>query len=195
MKHSLVATLVTQTYHSSTQPFAQWVFPNHVQVVVKKAEELSRQFGANPDLAVAGAWLHDFGDAFVPRHDSEHEQISKTEAITVLQKVDYTPEEITEILEEIIGPHSCKDGNIPTTLEGKVLATADALAHLTTNFYLQFAWMHLPEGKTYSEFVNWVNQKLDCDFHDKIFFEEMRVEVKKRYEILKEVFADVSTHR
>ncbi len=188
MKHHKVAQLVGNTYTSSKEDFTQWMWQNHLQFVAKKTEELSQQFGANEDLAVAGAWLHDFGDAFVHRHSAEYEKISELEAIKVLKESGYSEKETQEILRIIIEPHSCKDGNSPQTIEGKVLATADALAHLITDFYIQVTWKHLPEGKSYEEFIDWVNEKLQRDFNNKIFFDDIKDLVKTRYEVLKEVF-------
>ncbi len=52
-------------------------------------------------------------------------------------------------------------------------------------------WMiknHLPENKNYNEYLEWVKEKLERDFHDKIFFEEVKKDVRDRYEALKEVF-------
>lgn len=188
MRHHRVAELVEQVYLSSKQNIALWMWQNHLQFVAQKALELSGKFNANADLAVAGAFLHDFGDVFVSRHANNHEEISKQEAIKVLQKADYSSQEIQEILENVIAPHSCYEGNMPETLEGKVLATADALAHLTTDFYVQFAWKNMPDGKSYQEFLVWVSEKLERDFNDKIFFEEIKKEVQEKYLALKLVF-------
>lgn len=188
MSYKKVGELVKEIYLSSKQSIALWMWQNHLQFVAQKALEISDKHGANADLAVAGAFLHDFDDAFVSRHASNHEEISKQEAIKVLQKSDYSPQEIQEILEKVIAPHSCYEGNMPETLEGKVLATADALAHLTTDFYVQFAWKNMPDGKSYQEFLVWVSEKLERDFNDKIFFEEIRDEVREKYLALKLVF-------
>lgn len=187
-KYQTVHKLVEESYKKSELSFAQWMWHNHVPVVAQNAEELSLRFGANLDIAVSGALLHDFGDAFVHRHSDEHEEISKIKATEILKQSGYSDEEITEVIESVIAPHSCKDGFLPETLEGKVLATADALAHLTTDFYVQFAWMHLPENKNYDEFIAWVQEKLDRDFHKKVFFNEVKSEVRTRYEALREIF-------
>jgi len=183
-----VSQLTKNVYEVSSNEFAKWMLKNHVPVVAAKTEELANRFNADLDIAVAGAWLHDFGDAFVHRHSDKHDQVSKQEAIKILNQADYSEDQIQQVLKEVIEPHSCKNGYLPTTLEGKVMATADALAHLTTDFYLQFAWMHLPENKNYEEYLEWVKEKLERDFHDKIFFDEVREEVRLRYEALKEVF-------
>jgi HD superfamily phosphodiesterase len=183
-----VSQLVTATYEASSDDFAQWMLKNHVPIVAAKTEELARRFGADANIAVAGAWLHDFGDAFVHRHSDEHDEVSEREATKVLQQADYSEDEIKQVLEQVVAPHSCKDGFFPTTLEGRVMATADALAHLSTDFYIQFTWMHLPEGKNFQEYLEWVDEKLERDFNTKIFFDEVKDEVRPRYEALKEVF-------
>ncbi len=189
-KHQKVAELVKQAYESSSEDFAQWMWKNHVPVVARKTEELSTRFGADADLAVAGAWLHDFGDAFMYRFAQGHEEVSQQKAKEALEQSGYSAAEVQLILEQVIQPHSCKDGELPTILEGKVLATGDALAHLTTDFYVQFAWKHLPDGKTYDQYLAWVAEKIERDFHSKIFFEEVKNEVQYRYEALKVVFTN-----
>lgn len=187
-KHQKVAELVQQAYETCPEKFGQWMWKNHVPFVAHKAEELATTYGANTDWAVAGAWLHDFGDAFVYRFDEKHEALSEDKAREVLTDAGYSLEESSEVIENIIAPHSCKEGFFPQTLEGKVLATADALAHLSTDFYVQFTWLHIPEGKTYEEFLIWVEEKLDRDFNSKIFFDEVKEQIRPRYEALREVF-------
>jgi HD superfamily phosphodiesterase len=192
MKHYRVARLVESAYVSSKEDFAQWSWQNHVQFVAKNAEKLSKEFGANEDLAVAGAWLHDFGDVFIDRHAQGFEEVSKAETIKVLKESGYSSEEIQEVLAVIIEPHSCRGENLPRTIEGKVLATADALAHLNTDFYIQFAWKHIPAGKAYREFIEWVNEKIERDFNKRIFFGEVKAGAEDRYKSLKEVFGKTS---
>lgn len=118
-KHQKVAELVEKAYKSSSQDFAQWMWQNHVSVVAKKTEELAQRFGANADIAVAGAWLHDFGDAFMYRFDEGHEVTSVTKGVEVLQQAGYTQTEIDQVMKQVIEPHSCNDGNLPNTTEEK----------------------------------------------------------------------------
>jgi len=187
-RYSKVEELVKTAYTSSKADFAQWIWANHLPLVANKAKELSQKYDANSDIVVAAAWLHDFGDAFTNRHADNHEEISKNEAIKILQKCEYTIKEISYIMSEVIAPHSCKEGYLPKTVEGKILATADSLAHLNSDLYIQFTWKHLPENKNYQEYLIWVAEKLERDFHIKIFFEDEKKSVQNRYDSLKEVF-------
>lgn len=187
MKHQKVKQLVAQAYQNTQQEFAKWIWNQHLPVVAKKAGEFAKQFDADPDLAVAGAWLHDFGDAFINRHHLDFEKINQTKIIEILKKADYSTQQIDTILIQVIGPHSCKNHNLPTLLEGKVLATADAWAHLMTDFYLQMCFLNIPQGKSYLEWMKWAQQKIERDYANKIFFEEVRVEVLERYQLLKKL--------
>lgn len=188
-KHDSLSSLVEQAYLNSQQSFARWMWQNHVPVVARFAQQLSHKYSADPDLAIAGALLHDFGDVFVNRHSPNHAEISRAEAIKLLHTAQYTDAQILTVLDQVIATHSCKDGQFPKIIEGKVLATADALAHLTTDFYLQFAWMHLPENLEFNEYKQWVQQKLQRDFTQKIFFEDERQQVSDQYQALSAVFA------
>lgn len=189
MRYQKLSTSVASAYAQSDRKFGQWVWRNHVRIVARYAEELALRFDANVELAVAGALLHDFGDAFVDRADPSHTAVTQQKGSKLLEQSGYTPEETTEIFQVIIPPHSCRDGEQPTTLEGKVLATADALAHLNTDFYLQFAWMNLPEvAHSFQEYQAWVQAKIERDFHHKIQFVEIKQETEARYIALRSVY-------
>ena len=74
-----------------------------------------------------------------------------------------------------------------------MLATADGMWHLQTNFFPVISYMHRPEGThTYEEWQVWFSNKIERDFGSKIFFDYERAEVKKDYEALKRVFGNKS---
>lgn len=189
MKHQKLKQLVEQAYLASSHDFSQWSWANHVPLVAEKALDLAQKLSADVDIAVAGALLHDFGDAFVYRFDSTHEMVSEKESTRVMKQAGYTDEQIAVVLTDVIPPHSCHDDNLPQTLEAQILATADAWAHLSSDFYLQFAWKHLPEGKTFPEFVTWAREKIERDYRRKIFFDEVRDELADRYNALTKIFS------
>lgn len=164
------------------------MWDNHVQKVADKAKLLCEEFNGNADYAVAGALLHDFGDAFIYRHDPEHEAVSNREAHRVLHASGFTDTEIAEVLDVVMKPHGCKNGIYPKTIEGEILATADAFVHLMSDFYLQFAWMNIPQNSTYADFTKWAQEKIERDYREKIRFESVREQIHGRYLALKEVF-------
>ena len=190
MKHNKVADIVKELYISSSIEFVKWMRMNHVPIVAQNAERLTKLYKGNPDYSVAGAWLHDLADVSVERDNPKSEEISIQRAEEVLICASYTQQDIRLVIHEVLLPHSCHPGNIPNLLEGKILSTADALAHISTDFYTQLCWLHIPSGKTYEEFRSWVKEKIERDFRVKIFFDEVRDEVKDKYRAIKTVFIE-----
>ncbi len=186
--------LVEEQYTSlgpDADPWTKWAYPNHVLVVAEHAEELAKTHEASIELAVAGALLHDIADSVMPRKDAAHEMRSYEIAQDLLEKAGFMPNEIEEIIEKIIKTHSCHVV-MPVTTEAKIVASADAMAHLLTDFYLYFCWQHygtLDEEESFDSYRQWLLMRIEKDFHTKIFFDDARRQVKKRYDALKLLFA------
>jgi HD superfamily phosphodiesterase len=178
---------ITNLYQNSKRPFAKWGFKNHVQVVSFWCEKISKEKNANTELLIAAAFLHDISDVWNNRPQN-HEALSYKKGKQILTKHGYFPQEISIILDQIISPHSAKDENMPLTLEAKILATADALAHFDSDFYLAFAWNHYNQ-KTLDAFKNWALEKIDRDYNAKIFFKEYQSCVKQKYLALKTILS------
>ena len=171
---------------ASADPFVHWGYEHHVLVVARAAGELSKRFRADEELAVAGALLHDIADAVMDREDPAHERECRAIAARLLAQAGYGARETVEVIERIIAPHSCKE-LLPQTHEAKILATADAVAHLTTDFYLYFCWAHFG-ASDFAGFKRWVCAKIERDFSRKIAFDEVRAAVRPRYEALRTLF-------
>ncbi|HSX06581.1 MAG TPA: HD domain-containing protein [Candidatus Saccharimonadia bacterium] len=166
-----------------------WAYPNHVLVVATLAEKIAKAQQANVEFAVAGALLHDIADAVMARENPDHEAESLRIATTLLQETCFSPEDTEFIIKEIITPHSCREIS-PTTLEGKVMATADGAAHFVTDFYPVFCWRHYGPEDNYQVFRDWVTKKIEKDFTKKLFFEDIKQEIRPRYEAVKLLFAN-----
>lgn len=168
-------------YINSTRPLASWLWNSHLSHVYKHALNLSEKYGATTDLAAAGALLHDLGDVWLERTAPSFEVTTETEIRRVLEESGYALPEVERILADVIAPHSCYPGYFPTSLEGKVLATADALAHLLTDFYEEARQRGLPSHAFSGSFNDWAREKIERDFNSKIFFDEVKKEVEPRY--------------
>jgi len=164
--------------------WADWLYREHVFTVVDYAGVLAQRFNANVEYARAGAMLHDIADAMMSRFAEGHEEESLSIARRLLEECGYTTEEIALIVDDAIKYHSCHDGNVPNSLEGKVLAAADSLAHLKTNFY-ELASSALKDEMSPEQLKDWVLKKLNRDFNNKILFDEIKREVQPDYERLK----------
>lgn len=168
--------------------WADWLFENHVLIVANYASTLAEKYDANAELARTAALLHDIADTCTKRSDKEHETISLTMARQIMAECGYNEDEIKLIVDDAIRFHSCHGYERPSSQEGKILATADALAHFKTDYYVYTTWafgreMTLPEVK------QWVLKKIERDFHIKIFFNPTREEVRSDYEHLKALFS------
>lgn len=171
----------------ATDGLIEWIYQSHVLVVAKNAEYLAKESKADVVYSVAGALLHDIADTEMDRSNPQHEARSVDIAREVLSKSGFSKENIEEIIKEVISPHSCTH-TMPTLLEGKVLATADALAHFQTEFYTYFAWNHLG-ANNYKEFKHWVLEKVERDLNKKIFFASSKKKIRKEYEAIKLLFS------
>lgn len=116
----------------------------HTQWVADKAKALAEKYGANTEKVYCAALLHDLGDSKYERGHEEFETWSKDKAEEILLKAGFSVEETKEIL-EAIRTHSSRPGNPPTTLEGKVLATADGMWHLQTSFFPVICYVNGPD--------------------------------------------------
>lgn len=168
--------------------WADWLAAHYVFVVADFASELAEKYKAREELARAAALLHDIADAKTSRFDPDHEQKSLEIAGELLAKSGYSKKDIALIVDDAIRYHSCHDGHAPASLEGKILSTADSLAHLKTDFYL-YAVHARAKRESLAEVKAWTLKKLERDFHAKIQFDDVREEVRADYDMLKTLFS------
>lgn len=173
--------------NSQADPWIDWGYDNHVLIVAKKASQLAKGKGATQEYCEVAALLHDVADTVMNRDEPGHKEKSLEMAREILSKSGFPQEEVEIIVTEIIKPHDCKE-KLPETLEGKILATADAMAHFQTDFYLYFCWEHFG-GEYLESFRKWVLAKIEKDFNRKIFFAEVREQIRDNYEAIKKVFS------
>lgn len=170
--------------------WADWMYENHVFVVANYAEKLAERFGASVELSRAAAMLHDISDIKMERSNEDSEETSLQIARELLEQAGFSDEDIQLVVDDAIKWHSCYDGNAPKSKEGQVLATADALAHLQTGFYIFASWAFGKEGRTGLDGLReWALKKMDRDFNDKIRFDEVREEARDDYEHLRTLFS------
>lgn len=156
--------------------WADWLYENHIFQVADIAGKLAEKYGGNKELAIASALLHDIADAVMKRENPEHEEKTRETAKSLLENSDFTDEEIKIVVDDALRFHSCRDIERPQSLEGKVMAAADAVVHLQSDFY-GHAKAFMGREK--------ILEKIDRDFNNKIAFEEVRESVKPDYEKLK----------
>ena len=164
--------------------WADWLYKNHVFLVAEEAKRLGNKYNANTQVVEAAAMLHDIADTVMQRADSTHETKSLEIAKQFLKEADFPLVEIEQIITDILPNHGCYPGHFPKTLEGKLMATADAIVHILSDFY-HFSLRELRKTMPEEEVCEWFNKKLNRDFKDKIFFDDERKRISPKYKSLK----------
>lgn len=193
-KTETLEQLVREQYaarHPGRNGSADWIYDNHVLIVAKFAEELASEYSADVELARAGALLHDIADTVMSRagQAEEHERRSMEMARHYMAQAGYSEDEVALVVDDAIRFHSCHGDERPASIEGRVLATADAKAHFKSEFYSYMTWKFAGEGRSFAELKGWALKKLERDYRNKIQFDEVRQGVASEYEVLNQLFS------
>lgn len=189
-KSKIVFVQVSSLYANAKTTMGAWMWRNHTQWVANKAKQLAQKYGADVEMAYCAALLHDLGDSAYERGDAKFDSWSWETGKAILKQAGFRKAERDAIL-EAIRTHSCHPGHLPTTLEGKVLATADGMWHLQTNFFSVICYMNRPDDThSFEEWQVWFRQKIDRDFNVKILFADEKTEVQEDYAALVKVFGN-----
>ena len=170
------------------EPWADWLYDNHVLVVTANAKGLAEKYGVNVELSQVAALLHDIADYKTTRSSPNHEEESLKTAREIMAEFGYSADDIALVVDDAIRWHSCYGNDRPKSKEGQVLATADALAHFKTDFYI-FTTQIFGGKKTLAEIKEWSLKKIDRDLFNKIAFEDERKGARPDYDMIKELFS------
>jgi putative nucleotidyltransferase with HDIG domain len=170
--------------------WTDWLANYHVWVVANFATELAKRVKAREDLARAAALLHDIADVRMSRSDERHEEESLNIARDLMREAGFSPVDVNLVVDDAIRFHSCHGEERPNSVEGKILATADSMSHLKTDFYVYAAWAFgVRNEMSLEEVKQWTLKKIERDFRVKILFDDVREDVKYDYEMIKELFS------
>lgn len=172
-----MVTEIYQQQNPDRADWSDWLFKNHVFLVSDECKKLSTRFGVHTDLAEASGMLHDIADSVTKRDSLEHEHLCIEIATDLLKKSDFNKQEIEEIVDGL-KYHGCKNGQLPNYESGKILATADAVVHLISDFYNFYKNSY---GKSSEETKISALKKIDRDFNKEILFPEIKTEMKLCY--------------
>lgn len=172
---------------SSDECMRTWFYNGHVALAAKNAEEIAEKVGANVEISVLAALFHDVARTWEVNDEPAlmHQSLQKAEE--VMKKNGYSDDEVEQVKQAIL-PHSCRE-KIPETEEGKVLATADALAHLLSDFYFVlpfYGWLNAAD--TFEDYKRWLLEKIERDLYKKIFYSEYKEKARPKYEAMKTIF-------
>ena len=159
-----------------------WFFPVHLLGVEKFAKNLLKKLPkADKEVVLLGVWLHDLQR--IRGKKGDHAKVGARETEKVMKRFRYPKETISHV-KEIISAHSCNTHLMPKTLEGKILASADAMSHYINDFYLIIA---TTGESNLNDFKKWALEKITKDYNKKIFFGFAKKLIEKRHKVLKEI--------
>ncbi len=171
------------------EDWADWLYPNHVVIVTNNAKAIAERKDADIELSQVAALLHDVADFKMKRTNPDHAEESLKIAREIMEQNGYNEDEIKLVVDDAIRYHSCHGDERPKNKEGLVLATADSLAHLQTNFYIFAAWQFGKSGRRLDDLEEWVLKKIERDLNNKISFDDIREEARPDYEMVKSLYS------
>ena len=155
-----------------------WKF--HIKPVIEYSKQMAEKYNADYEAVWLGAIMHDICRL---TEENPYDELGSKKAFSVLIEKGFN-ENIAKKVSNIILTHRCKKFP-PKTLEQKIVASADAMAHFLSPFYL---WLFRYSNKNFEESLGKYINKIDRDFNEKIFFADEKEMIKKEYEVLRKWF-------
>jgi uncharacterized protein len=143
--------------------------PDHVERMTSWCQLLGPEVGADMEVLLAGALLHDVG---VVVNRKNHYTVGRTKASEILKEVGF-PEEKTEAALHVLEAHSRYGGPDPQTTETKVGQDADALEYIGAIGILRALIRGINDGSfngrisDFPEFLKSILAKVEDTFHTK----------------------------
>lgn len=174
-----VARIKSQIKHEceKSKSIPDWFCRDHLFQVEKNAQELLKEkSNVNKEIVLLGVWLHDLQR--IRGIKGDHQKIGAREAGKVMKEYGYD-KDVIEKVKVIILSHSCSN-KIPSSLEGKILASADAVSHYQNDFYLKIA---VTGQRDVREFKSWLKEKLNRNYKKKLYFTSAKKKIKERHDL------------
>ncbi len=155
-------------------------FNYHILPVVKNALALAKKLRADTEVVETAAFLHDIGtgrERSNYKAENNHHIAGAKEARKILNRLG-CKKEFTEAVVHCILCHRGRKGPEPKTLEAKIIACADAMAHFDTfldlfNFFLAY--------NSLEDSVKLVEEKMLRDWNKKLRFKEAKEMKKEKF--------------
>lgn len=158
---------------------------DHVERMTIWCQKLAPTEGADMEVLVAGALLHDIG---VPIDRKTHYVVGRNRAAKILKQVGFPQEKIDAVL-HVLEAHSRYGGPEPQTLEARVGQDADALEYIGAIGILRALVRGLNDGSfdgrisRFPDYLRSILAKVEETFHTKEAEElgRSRLEYMKRF--------------
>ena len=126
-----VKAIVKKACYSKQNIFKSTIWQYHIMPVVEHSMRLGRKLKADLEILELAALLHDYASTIGRgKYYREHHSQSAKMAVKILKRLNYPAARIERVKECIIS-HRGSVKIKPKTLEAKILASADAMSHIT----------------------------------------------------------------
>lgn len=135
----------------------------HIEAVVKNAEKLAEKYGADKEIVIIAAWLHDIASITDYAMYEEHHIYGASIAKEILNEFHYDKEKI-ELVQECILNHRGSASREKNSREELCVADADAISHFdNVPSLLYLAYVERKMG--IEEGANFVKAKLERSYN------------------------------
>ncbi|MFH0949215.1 MAG: HD domain-containing protein [Candidatus Aenigmatarchaeota archaeon] len=170
-----------------------WFIDLHLKPMKEIAFELAEKLDADKTVIELAVWLHDITHVIgIKKIPHDHPKVNSDFAEKFLKENGFDENTIKNVCHCILN-HGCQDGRIPKTLEGKIIASADAMAHIKNFEMLLFAGFYLNKYDN-KEVYNWLKAKISRDWKQKIMLPEAKEMIKERYHEIEILLENMEKH-
>jgi hypothetical protein len=168
----------------------EWFYKGHVKVVADYAALIAEREGMSVRVPVLASLLHDVARTACVEGEPELTAESERMAREAMAEAGVADEDVEHVC-QIMAIHSCRGEVRPTTKPGKVMTTADAMAHVMTDFYFMLPFKGwLTAANDFEGYRNWVCEKTKRDLNNKIFYEPERILARPRVAAFQTLFGE-----
>ena len=157
-----VEKLIKEACRKQTNKFERSAWDFHIKSVVNWGKLLAKELNADLEIVEISALLHDYASVKNPKWNKEHHIHGARLADEILTKLDY-PREKIEAIKHCIYSHRASKQIERKTIEAKILASADAVAHIVNVPALLYLAFKIHD-KTVTQGIDWVRKKLQRSY-------------------------------
>lgn len=172
---------IVQEECQKNKRYGSHTWKHHILKVVKYSKLLAKKLGADEELAELAALLHDLGS--IKYGEESHEITGQRETEKILKKLNY-PQNTIDRVKECIASHRASKDVVPKTVEAKIVANADAMAHFdTVSILLRLGLDKYDHNE--EKAAKWVLRKLERDWTKKLTIPQAKEMVVEKYRAAK----------
>ena len=163
-------------YHDT--PF---FYEYHLKPAARIGKDLAKKYGADEKVVEVALLLHDIG--LTQSVENEEHGVTGARMVEEILRSKGCSQDFINKVASCVLKHSCKE-HLPVSKEERIVATADALSHLTTPwFFIKFRFTN----KSVAEQMKWTFKKVEEDY-GKIQFHEEKENAKESLRFIKGIF-------